>query len=101
MQTNRFRTYDLAVTFYHKASELKLPYHLKDQLMRAASSVPLNLAEGSAKSSVKDRLRFYRIALASFREVQAVLDLCRDSALQDQSRILGAHLYKLCKALEH
>lgn len=31
-------------------------------------SVALNLAEGTAKSTLKDRIRFYGIALASLRD---------------------------------
>ena len=96
-----FRTYQLAVTFYKQCQSLKLPYYLKDQLNRASSSVVLNLAEGSSKT-LKDRRRFYRIAFASFRESEAVPDL-QDSVTKDIKSIqdkLGAHLYKLIKALE-
>ena len=35
----------------------------------------LNLAEGSGKSSTKDRLRFYEIALGSVRECEAVMEI--------------------------
>ena len=45
-----FRTYQLSVEYYHHAIDLQLPRHLKDQMARAASSVTLNLAEGSGKS---------------------------------------------------
>jgi four helix bundle protein len=46
-----FRTLDLAVEFYSLVENIKAPSHLKEQLLRAASSVPLNLAEGNAKFS--------------------------------------------------
>ena len=36
---------------------------LKDQFKRAASSIVLNLAEGSAKPTAKDRKKFYYISL--------------------------------------
>ena len=65
--------------------------------MRAALSVVANLAEGSAKASVKDRVRFYAIALASFRESQAMLDVIGASKLLENSDFLGACLYKLRK----
>lgn len=99
---HNFRSYQLAVQFYRQAKAIKLPYHLKDQFLRAASSVALNLSEGSAKETVKDRRKFYRIALGSIRECQAVLDLAQPSAehLENQLTILGKHVYKLCKALE-
>ena len=43
-----FRTLDLAVAFYRQVTGLKLPHHLKDQLLRASSSIALNLAEHAA-----------------------------------------------------
>lgn len=97
MSLANFRSYQLSIQFYREASQVKLPYHLRDQFVRAASSITLNLAEGSAKGTAKDRLRFYRIAFGSQRECAAVLDLVqqpelRIAALCDQ---LGAHLYRL------
>ncbi len=38
-----FRTYDLAVQFYRATKSMELPGHLRSQLLRAASSVVLNL----------------------------------------------------------
>jgi four helix bundle protein len=97
-----FRTYHLAVEFYHSCLKLKLPRHLRDQLQRASSSVALNLAEGSGRRTLKDQQHFYRIAFASLRECQAVLDLAsikesKEISLADK---LAAHTYKLIKALE-
>ena len=77
---------------------MKLPSYLKDQLMRASASISLNLSEGSAKTSKKDRMRFYQIAFASLREVQALIDLEKDKlkTLFPLADSLGAHLFKLC-----
>jgi four helix bundle protein len=47
---------------------------LADQLRRAASSVPLNLAEGRRRRGA-DRTRFYRIAAGSAAEAVAALDV--------------------------
>src|SRR5262245_33042470 len=49
--------------------------HLADQLHRAATSIPLNIAEGAGEFSPKDKARFYRIALRSATEAAAILDL--------------------------
>ncbi len=96
----QFRTYQLAITFYRESQTLKLDYHLKDQLLRAASSVVLNLAEGSGKRTFKDKRRFYDIAFGSLRECQAIIELsdkpnCKGRVIAD---VLGAHLYKLIQA---
>jgi len=43
-----------------------------DQMMRAASSVPLNVSEGSQRTR-RDRQHHYRIAAGSARELRAAL----------------------------
>ena len=92
-----FRTYQLSVEFYRQCHGVAAPGFLKNQLLRAASSVALNLSEGSAKSSEKERRRFYEIALASLRECQTALELnsTRVPALLDLADHLGASLYRL------
>ena len=47
----------------------------KDQLDRASTSVPLNIAEGNGKFSAKDRARFLEIARGSALECAAGLDV--------------------------
>jgi four helix bundle protein len=60
-----FRTYQISLNFYQSCRLLKLPRHLKDQLDRASSSVALNLAEGSAKPTRRDQMKFFFIAFGS------------------------------------
>jgi four helix bundle protein len=48
---------------------------VKDQLDRASTSIPLNIAEGNAKFSEKDRARFFEIARGSAVECAACLDV--------------------------
>src|SRR5262245_56414254 len=94
-----FKAYQLAKQLYQECQKAKInSVGMRDQLLRAASSVALNLAEGSAKRSEKDRARFYEIALASVREVQAILDLQGMGYLQAQADCLGAYTYRLMKA---
>lgn len=47
----------------------------KDQLDRASTSIPLNIAEGNGKFSRKDRARFLEIARGSTLECAACLDV--------------------------
>ena len=47
----------------------------KDQLDRASTSIPLNIAEGNGKFSAKDRARFLEIARGSALECAACLDV--------------------------
>lgn len=92
-----FRTLDLAVEYYGLVEAIKLPHHLKEQLLKAASSISLNLSEGNAKRSYADKKRIYQIALGSFRESQTILRLAKhkDLELEKLADNLGACLYKL------
>lgn len=47
---------------------------LRDQLHRAALSIPLNIAEASGKVGVNDQARFFAIARGSTMECGAILD---------------------------
>ena len=47
----------------------------KDQLDRASASIPLNIAEGNGKFSVKDRARYLEMARGSALECAAALDV--------------------------
>src|ERR687895_181933 len=48
---------------------------VKDQLDRAATSIPLNIAEGNGKYAPKDRCRFFDTAHGSALECAAALDV--------------------------
>ena len=97
-----FRTYYLAVEFYRECAPLKLPRHLKDQLLRASSSIVLNLSEGSGKRTRKDQRKYFHQAFGSLRETQAIFDLApnEDCKLEKLADILAAHVYRLIKSCE-
>jgi four helix bundle protein len=80
-------------------------YGLVSQMRRSAISVPSNIAEGHARSSTKEYIRFLSIALASLAELETQmliskrLDYISDMQLREalrRSDVLG----KMVRALE-
>ena len=60
-------------------------YALGDQLRRAVTSVPSNIAEGSGRFSIKEKIHFIEIAYGSLTETLCQLDLAHDlSYLTDE-----------------
>ena len=88
---DRLDVYRLSIEYvassFSIASELKGSHrHARDQWLRAAQSIPLNIAEGNGKRSLKDRSRFLDIARGSTLECAAVQDvLCVTGGLNAQS----------------
>ena len=61
----------------------------KDQLDRASTSIPLNIAEGNGKFSTVDRARFLEIARGSALECAACLDVLAVRKFVAAERILS------------
>lgn len=58
---------------------------LVSQLRRAATSVPLNIAEGSTKRTKKDFASFIRIALGSLMETMTCIEIAQNQKYINQS----------------
>ena len=76
----RLDVYRLAIEYvsstYRIAKSLNGPErHARDQWLRAAQSIPLNIAEGNGKQSLKDKNRFFEIARGSALECAAIHDI--------------------------
>jgi four helix bundle protein len=73
----------------------------KDQLDRASTSVPLNIAEGNGKFSTSDRARFLEIARGSALECAACLDVLAVRRFVSGERIIPAkeHLVRIVNML--
>ncbi|KPJ64220.1 hypothetical protein AMJ44_13180 [candidate division WOR-1 bacterium DG_54_3] len=82
----RFLFEDLVV--YKKAMELtgkifKLSKEIKeriikDQLCRAALSIPLNIAEGNGRAHSRERRQYFYTARGSLLECIPILQLCKE-----------------------
>ena len=71
-------------------SEISAKAAAKDQLNRASTSLPLNIAEGNGKFSRVDRARFMEIARGSALECAACLDVLALRKLVPAERIISA-----------
>jgi four helix bundle protein len=98
-----FRTLESAIEFTRVCQSVRGPRHLMEQLGRASSSIALNLAEGSARSTRADRHRFYRVALGSLRESETILRIINETSpvLDELRKKLAGQLTNLCKSQEN
>src|SRR2546425_8561044 len=75
----KLQVYQRSLAFISWAEPLldRLPKNLsvRDQLDRAGTSIPLNIAEGNGKYTSADRCRFFDIARGSALECGACLDV--------------------------
>jgi four helix bundle protein len=77
---DRLDVYRLSIDYVASAFDSSrslegLHRHARDQWLRAAQSIPLNIAEGNGKRSLKDRARFLDIARGSALECAAIQDV--------------------------
>ncbi|MBS3116649.1 four helix bundle protein [Candidatus Woesearchaeota archaeon] len=59
-------------------SPKKEEQNITSQIRRAAVSIPLNIAEGSAKASNREFAYFLNVAYASAKEMEVLLQLSHD-----------------------
>jgi four helix bundle protein len=82
----------LAAEAYRRARLLPKAeeYRLTSQLLRAAASVPSNIAEGRARGTRKDYAHFVSIARGSLAETETILLLLVDVDLLTNERVQTA-----------
>ena len=103
-------SYVLAIYKITKQYPKEELFCLVNQMRRAAASITANIAEGYAKISSKDKLRFYNISQGSLEETRNFIILSKDLGyitLQDKeqlgiqaaeiSRLLNAYCIELKK----
>ncbi|MCH9627080.1 MAG: hypothetical protein S4CHLAM2_07140 [Chlamydiales bacterium] len=62
--------------------------YLADQFHRAATSIPLSIAEGAGEFSPNEKSRFYRIAKRSATECASIFDVCFQLKIVDDKLFL-------------
>jgi four helix bundle protein len=67
----KFKCHEKAVQLYKESKTLKLHHTIKNQLLRASSSVALNLNEGNGRLTKRDKRKFFNIAYSSAQEVKS------------------------------
>ena len=63
---------------------------LADHLRRASLSIPLNIAEGSGRTSTPEIQRYRAMARGSAMECAAILDACAITALVEENQLAQA-----------
>lgn len=90
----KLNVYQVSLTFNEWVGELlpsiEAKAAAKDQLDRAATSIPLNIAEGNGKFSKRDRARFFDIARGSALEAAASLDVLVSRKLMTSAQVISA-----------
>ena len=67
-------------------------FGLVSQMRRAAVSVPSNIAEGSARQTRRESIKFYSIARGSLSELDTQLELCRALNMLSEERFSEASM---------
>ena len=87
----KLNVYQSAIGFItwstHQLRHLQAKAAVKDQLDRASTSIPLNIAEGNGKFAVRDRCRFLDFARGSALECAACLDVLVAKQLLEKEAI--------------
>ena len=79
----------LAVLIYKITQEgiFAKDYGLRDQIRRAAVSVPSNIAEGDERGSNKDAVRFFYIAKGSLAELETQLEIAYEIGYLEENKL--------------
>lgn len=84
-------SYELAIEMYCETKDFPKDemFGIISQIKRAATSIPLNIAEGYGKGSGgRELIRFLAMARGSCSEMEVLIDFCKDLGY------IGAEKYK-------
>jgi four helix bundle protein len=100
---------DLVAAVYNLTKNFPVEerFGLTSQLRRAAVSIPSNIAEGAARNSKKEFIRFLYISLGSLAEVETQMEIAgrlkfisENNELEEQSIYIRRMLLKLIQSLK-
>jgi len=74
-------------------------YGLISQIRRAAVSVPSNIAEGAARGSNKDFIRFLNISLGSLAEVDTQIEIAKRLKFLENTDRIDARITEIRRML--
>ena len=80
---------DLALNIYAMSTTgaFATDFSLRDQIRRAAVSVPSNIAEGYGRNSTSDYVRFLQMACGSLYELQTQLEIAVNRKYLDSETV--------------
>ena len=104
-----FKAKELAVRIYKlaKVESISKDFGLKDQIQRAAVSIPANIAEGDELGTDKQSIRHFYIAKGSSAELQTLLIIANEigylenkltKELVNECNVISIMLWKIIKA---
>lgn len=83
------RSLKLSIEVTKVASNFDYKYsRIRDQLIGAIISIPLNIAEANGRGSSKDKINFYKYARGSCFECIPIIDICLNLNLTDERKSL-------------
>ncbi len=103
------RSIDLVLEIYNLTKELpkEEKYGLISQIKRSSVSIPSNIAEGAARSSTKEFIRFLDIANGSLSELETQLIIVNklgffqtEELVENDLKIIRKMLYRLKESLK-
>jgi four helix bundle protein len=88
------KAHALALGVDRVANSSRAPAHsaLRSQVIRAAMSIPANIAEGRGRQSDREQIRFLKISIGSCYELEAHLIMSRDVGFiraSDANNLIG------------
>ena len=81
------KAFDFSITIYKLTSEKSFNNNIKNQIQRAALSIPLNIAEGFELQSNKQFVRLLYISKGSSGEVRSLLRICEELKFLDKKTV--------------